>query len=67
MSQEKTAIEGAICEIKAGMVLVPANDCDLAWNGACQRAVAILDKYAAGHGLFQETAHLRAEENTTTK
>lgn len=47
------ALDGLRTEIIAGKVLIPKNAEDIAWNGANDRAIRILDKYRKGEGLFQ--------------
>jgi hypothetical protein len=47
------SIGGAVTEIRAGSVLSPKNDADVAWNGANDRSIRILERYKTGEGLFQ--------------
>lgn len=49
-------------EITAGMVLIPSNDADKAWNECAKRSIRIIDQYIKGRGLFQQSSINEGEE-----
>jgi hypothetical protein len=49
----KDDYEGMISEIRAGEVLMPKDDKDLAWNNASERSIRIIENYKNGIGIFQ--------------
>jgi hypothetical protein len=53
VSEPRDSIEGAITDIRAGEILLPKTLAEQCWNNSAERAIAILRKYATGHGLLQ--------------